>query len=110
LEKEGEDMTPEGLIKKEFNKGLKELQERYGKLMVRMPVSRGMGKPLLDYLLCANGRFVLVEAKRDVKHDLTPQQKRTRDECLAAGGEVLVVYDATSINQILRYIECICHQ
>jgi hypothetical protein len=98
-------MTPEGKIKKKFSAGLKELQERYGKLMIRMPVSRGMGKPLLDYLLCVRGLFMLVEAKRDADHELTPQQKATRLECIDAGGIVLTVYDDATIEAALSAIE-----
>jgi|SRR5579864_641531 len=98
-------MTPEGKIKKKFSAGLKELQERYGKLMIRMPVSRGMGKPLLDYLLCVKGKFVLVEAKRDADHGLTTQQKITRLECIDAGGIVFTVYDDESIEAVLSVIE-----
>lgn len=100
-------MTPEGKIKAKFNKGLKKLQEQHKHLMVRMPVTRGMGKPLLDYLICAAGRFVLVEAKRDEHHGLTPQQKSTQYECICAGGLVLVVYDDETIAQALSIIKCL---
>jgi hypothetical protein len=104
-------MTPEGKIKKKFSAGLKELQERYGKLIIRMPVSRGMGKPLLDYLLCANGHFVLVEAKRNAEHKLTPQQRVTKSEFEGAGGYVWIVYDDRSIQQVLGMIESLlCQQ
>jgi hypothetical protein len=104
-------MTPEGKIKKKFSAGLKELKERYGKLMIRMPVSRGMGKPLLDYLLCANGHFVLVEAKRDIYHELTPQQNATQKEAFDAGAYAWVVYDDRSIEQVLGAIKALlCQQ
>ena len=49
-------MTPEGRIKSMMTKRLKIIQARYpGMLAYRMPVFRGMGKPLLDYLICVNG-------------------------------------------------------
>jgi hypothetical protein len=98
-------MTPEGKIKAKFNKGLKALQERYGNLMIRMPVTRGMGKPLLDYLLCVNGKFVMVEAKRDENHILTPQQRATCKECIGAGGTVYIIFDNVSIGEVLTKIE-----
>lgn len=104
-------MTPEGKIKAKFNKGLKILKEKYGhSIMVRMPVSRGMGKPLLDYLFCVRGKFILVEAKRDAEHELTPQQKTTRDECLDAGGTVLVIYDDSTIKDALSCLEMVLYK
>ncbi len=101
-------MTPEGKIKAKFNKGLKEIQRNYGNLMIRMPVTRGMGKPMLDYVLCANGRFVMIEAKRDEDHKLTPQQNATVRECLDAGGRVLVVCDDITIDDALGHIGALC--
>lgn len=99
-------MTPEGRIKREFNKGLAILKERYpGKLWVRMPVSRGFGLPWLDYHLCVNGRTYAIEAKRDAKHDLSPQQKATKRDLEAAGARVDVICDDASIGFALYRIE-----
>jgi hypothetical protein len=99
-------MTPEGRIKAKFNRGLAKLKEKHGKkLWVRMPVSRGMGMPWLDYHLCTHGRTIAVEAKRDADHDLTGQQKMTKRELEAAGAYVFVVYDDRSIAHTLEMID-----
>ena len=87
-------MTPEGRIKSMMTKRLKIIQARYpGMLAYRMPVLRGMGKPLLDYIVCANGQWIMIETKRSAKHDLTAQQKATMREFEAAGARVWRVYD-----------------
>lgn len=54
-------MTPEGLTKK----GIKQILEAYGdRLYYHMAVPCGFGTRTLDYLLCVNGYFVGLEAKR----------------------------------------------
>ena len=86
-------MTPEGRVKSLVNKSIQSLTGRFpGKIWRFMPVQRGMGKPALDYILCANGRFVTIETKRDEKHDLTPQQKLIAAEIKKARGYVFVVH------------------
>lgn len=107
-------MTPEGKIKAMFNKGLAGIKERYpGKLWRRMPVTRGMGDPWLDYHLCVStgdyGHTIAVEAKRDAHHDLTPQQKQTSKELVAAGATVLVIYDKETVDSALFRIEKILY-
>jgi len=101
--------TPEGRIKAKFNKRIKEIQARYpGRLFVRMPVTRGMGKPLLDYLFCANGKFIAVEAKRDENHKITPQQKATMAEINNAMGMVFCVCDEGTIDCVATIIDKLC--
>lgn len=51
--------TPEGRVKDEIRKWLKE-QGAY----VFSPVQTGMGSRTLDLLVCWNGQFVAVEVKR----------------------------------------------
>jgi len=103
-------MTPEGRIKAIMNRGLKDIQERHpGKLWVRMPVTRGMGRPWLDYHLCANGRTIAIEAKKDPKTDLTPQQKATKRELEAAGAVAFVVNDNETAHNALFHIEAMLH-
>ncbi len=99
-------MTPEGKIKAMVSRGLKDIQARHpGLLWVRMPVTRGMGRPWLDYHLCANGITVAIETKKDPKTDLTPQQKATKRELEAAGAKVFVVNDEPTASFALRWIE-----
>ncbi len=103
-------MTPEGKIKAMVSRGLKDIQARHpGLLWVRMPVTRGMGRPWLDYHLCANGITVAIETKKDPKTDLTPQQKATKRELEAAGAKVFVVNDSESAKNALLYVEAILH-
>jgi hypothetical protein len=102
-------VTPEGKIKKIVSKGLKVLQEQYpGNIFVRMPVLRGMGSPWLDYVICANGWYVMIETKRDKDHDLTEIQKDTAYEACVAGALVFKVYDQYTADQALREIERQC--
>jgi hypothetical protein len=99
-------MTPEGRIKVIVTRGLKDIQARHpGKLWVRMPVTRGMGRPWLDYHLCASGRTVAIETKRSPEHDLTPQQKATQRELEAAGAKVFRVDNEVTAEFTLRWIE-----
>ena len=48
--------------------------------------------------------LVLIEAKRDVKHDLTPQQKATKREFLDAGATVFLVYDEATADYAHNYL------
>ena len=103
-------MTPEGRIKRMVTKGLKDIQRRYpGKLWYRMPVTRGMGLPWLDYHCCvggpSEGRTVAIEAKRDIEHCLTLQQQMIKRELEEAGAVVLVVYDEETARNALVIIE-----
>lgn len=76
---------PEGWVKK----AVKELLEYWG-VYYHMPVQNGMGKPSLDFICCARGRFMAIETKAPGK-TLTPRQGRTSREILDAGGSVLRV-------------------
>ena len=99
-------MTPEGKIKKLVNVGLKDIQTRHpGKVWVRMPVTRGMGKPWLDYHLCVNGQTVAIETKKDEKTPLTPQQKHTKHELEQAGAIVFKVDGPGTATVALQAIE-----
>lgn len=71
------------------------------------PVPTGYGKRALDCFVCHYGRFLVVETKR-VGKDLTPFQKITRDEMVAAGAIVLRVRDEgelQALEQTLSEIE-----
>ena len=99
-------MTPEGRIKAMVDKGLSALSARFPKkLRIRKPVLRGMGKQMLDYEMCINRQYVAIETKRSPKHDLTPQQKITRQELLDAGGIVFVVNNEETCTEALFAIE-----
>lgn len=90
--------TPEGKVKNFVRRELDRLRQRYNdRLFIRMPPASIYGKPMLDWLIIAErnrvGRAFMIEAKRDEKHDLTPQQQATKREAENAGCKVFKVYD-----------------
>ena len=62
-------MTPEGRVKQQVDKYLKDHGIYYFK-----PVQTGYGATTLDYLCCWNGRFVGIECKAN-GNDLTKRQR-----------------------------------
>jgi hypothetical protein len=96
-------MTPEGKIKAKVKRALNSLSRCYS----FMPVQMGMGAATLDYLCCINGHFVAIETKAPGKY-LTPRQQLTSDTIKAAGGEVFVVYDNNSLEEMIYLIRLRC--
>ena len=78
-------MTPEGRVKEKVKKILKEYNAYY-----HMPVQNGMGKPSLDFICCAKGRFLAIETKTE-KGKLTLRQQNTLEEMQKAGAITLVI-------------------
>lgn len=78
-------MTPEGRVKAKINKVL----EKHGAYKF-MPVQTGYGTKTLDYLICAGGYFIAIEAKRPGKEP-TKKQELTAREIRAAGGVVFMI-------------------
>jgi Holliday junction resolvase len=72
--------TPEGRVKDEIRKWLKE-QGAY----VFSPVQMGIGSRTLDLLVCWRGRFVAIEVKRPGKRAMKLQQ-HIIDEIVKSGG------------------------
>ena len=90
-------MTPEGAVKREVKKVLKEYKAYY-----HMPVQNGMGAPTLDFVGCYNGRFFAIETKAPGKKP-TPRQEVTVALIKAAGGEAFVIDgDTGGLRQWLR--------
>lgn len=95
--------TPEGKVKDK----IKALCKKYAPgVYYHMPVQNGMGKPTLDFILCAYGHFIGVEAKAPGKSP-TPRQALTMNEMTAAGGYVAVVYDKKSL-EVLEHLILSC--
>ncbi len=92
-------MTPEGKVKASINKMLK----RYPQVYKYMPVPAGFGPSSLDYLLCVNGCFIGVEAKRPGKLP-TPRQQECIRKILEAKGSIFIVYDQATLDELERYI------
>jgi hypothetical protein len=79
-------MTPEGKVKREISRVLDKHKELYR----FMPVPSGFGKSSLDYVICAWGNFIAIEAKAPGKKP-TPRQKMIMGQITRAGGLVLVI-------------------
>lgn len=90
-------MTPEGKVKEQVKKLLKEYGAYY-----HMPVQNGMGAPTLDFICCMGGRYLGIETKSPGKL-ATARQQKTMQEINAAGGITLVVDGSAAHMQQLRY-------
>jgi hypothetical protein len=80
--------TPESKVKKKIKATL----DNYGSAIIWyfMPVPGGYGKPTLDYLGSARGRFFAIEAKAPGEKP-TPRQEITIAAMLASGAMVFVI-------------------
>lgn len=78
-------MTPEGAVKAQVDKRLKEALAYYLK-----PVQNGMGAPALDYHGIHAGYGYVIETKAPGKEP-TPRQVNTLRRCYAAGGSCFVI-------------------
>lgn len=95
--------TPEGKIKDK----IKTLCKKYAPdVYYHMPVQNGMGKPTLDFIVCAYGRFIGVEAKAPGKGP-TPRQVQTMKEMTDAGGYVALV-DGDKSLEVLEFLIMSC--
>lgn len=96
-------MTPEGRVKAAVKRRLDELPKMYR----FMPVQNGMGKPGLDFFLCAGGWFLAIETKAPGGH-LTERQETTKSEIEAADGIVFVVDGEASLSYAMERIKACC--
>ena len=95
-------MTPEGKVKAKVNAALKPLIDK-GLVWKFMPVQTGYGTPALDYLLCVNGRFIVIETKEAGK-DFTTRQRTTAEAMCAAGALVFKVDGEISLDKAMGQI------
>lgn len=90
-------MTPEGDVKDEITK---ELLKRGAHIF--MPVQYGYGKRAVDFVVCLNGRYVAIEAKRA---DCPPKPTRLQLDFLrktrAAGGVGVVAQSWADVEAAL---------
>ena len=78
--------TPENLVKKRIRKILDEMGAYYA-----MPIGTGYGNSgVPDFLVCANGRFVGIEAKAG-KGKTTALQEAHLSRIRGAGGTAVVI-------------------
>lgn len=95
--------TPEGHIKNKINKLLDSYSGRVYKFM---PVPSGYGKVTIDYLICFDGLFVGVEAKKP-KGKPTARQDGVLEDIRAAGGSTFVVNDEESLDVFRMFLESV---
>lgn len=93
----------EGVVKAAFKKMCK----KYPYVYLHMPVMNGMGSPTLDFVMCVNGLFFGVEAKRPSVKKPTPRQEETMSEMAAAGAFVFMVNSDESIAWVERFIQMV---
>jgi VRR-NUC domain len=96
-------VTPEGAVKRDVKKFLKENHIWYF-----MPVSNGMGQVgIPDFICCcadANGRFLAIETKAPGKRgNTTANQERVLKEIAEHGGLWIVVDDVQQLKEYLGY-------
>lgn len=87
-------MTPEGRVKNQVKKLLKDMGVWY-----YMPVQNGMGVVgVPDIICCISGRLVAIETKAPGKrHTVTPNQQHHIDSINASGGIAIVVDDVEQV-------------
>ena len=94
-------MTPEGRVKQQVTKWLKEHDIYYF-----MPVQTGYGRPALDYICCWRGLYVEIECKAG-DNDLTARQRAIYVAVERAGGLAFVVRSYMSIPDRMELIDAI---
>jgi len=93
--------TPEGKVKRIIDKELARLGVWW--FNPQMGAFGKAGVP--DKIICANGKFIGVEAKADRTKKPTALQKQCMKKIEAAGGKCFVVCDDASLQEMVRYIE-----
>lgn len=90
-------MTPEGRVKADVRKFLKEQGVWY-----YQPVQNGMGVVgIPDFVCCWRGRFLAVETKAPGKRGgTTPNQERVLAQITAHGGLSVVVDDVSQLESL----------
>lgn len=95
--------TPESKIKNKINKLLASYGERVYSFM---PVPSGFGRRTVDYLVCFDGLFVGIEAKRPGGR-VTELQKGTLAEIRAASGATFVVEDDEGLRVLKGFFDSV---
>ena len=88
-------MTPEGKVKDEIKKYLRSINAYYF-----MPVQTGYGSTTLDFLVCHQGRFYGIEAKKP-GGKARPLQVAVMNLIEAAGGTAFVADNVEIVKRML---------
>ena len=95
--------TPENKVKRKINEVLKQFKPN---LWYYCPIGSQYQSPVVDYIVCVEGRFIAVEAKAPGKKP-TERQAHTMTRMRAAGAIAIVVNDDISLRQLARTIASI---
>lgn len=98
-------MTPESKTKQQIKKLFKKYDQN---IWPFMPVQSGYGAPALDFLLCASGTFIAIEAKAPGKGP-TPRQILTIGEMREAGAAVFVIDGpGEEMDRLEKFLGLVC--
>lgn len=95
-------MTPEGRVKAVIN-ALVDVYIKRGDVYKFMPVPGGFGPSSLDYILCVQGKFVAIEAKRP-GGKATARQHFIARQIKQAGGIVMFIEDEVDISFLVEFL------
>ena len=93
--------TPEGKIKDEVKKYLKEIGAYYF-----MPVQTGYGAAGVDFYICYKGQFIALETKAG-KAEPSPSQRKVLEDVDSCGGIALCINDVSMLRQRIEWIDAI---
>ena len=91
--------TPEGKVKAEVKKYLKEIGAYYF-----MPVQTGYGAAGVDFYICYEGWFIAVETKAGEAVP-KPRQRKVLEDVDACGGIALCINDVAMLRKRIEWID-----
>jgi hypothetical protein len=95
-------MTPEGKVKAAINKVV-DVYVKSGDVYKFMPVPGGFGPSSLDYILCVQGKFVAIEAKRP-GGKATARQHFIARQIKQAGGMVFFIENDVDLSYFIEFL------
>ncbi len=95
-------MTPEGKVKLQVDKMLKEFEPDLWFYSPQAGIYGKSGVP--DRMVCYNGEMIGIEVKRDGKHGATELQIATMKAMSRAGAMCFVAWDAATVNMVREYL------
>ena len=94
-------LTPEGKVKAEVKKYLKEIGAYYF-----MPVQTGYGRRGVDFYICYCGWFIALETKGGEAVP-SPSQRKVLEDVDSCGGIALCINDVSMLRQRIEWIDAI---
>ena len=91
--------TPEGKVKAEVKKYLKEIGAYYF-----MPVQTGYGRRGVDFYICYKGQFLALETKAG-KAEPSPSQRKVLEDVEHCGGLSLCINNVEGLERCIEWID-----